>query len=97
MSRSRSAILAPADPLWLPEPQKRVIPPPGPGKREDGQPWYGSATRRDIAEDKVNMMRYSTERLAITEDHPKQRDVRRGDKWLPWHFESACDDILTPA
>ena len=89
MPRKRSAPVATLERgeiLWLPEPQERAILPPLPGKREDGQPWCGTATRRDIAEEKVNMMRYSTERIEITGEHLKQRDVRRGDKWLPWHF-----------
>jgi hypothetical protein len=71
--------------LWLPEPQERVVLGPMPGKREDGQFWFGAATRRDIAEDKVNMHAYATERLSVPEERLKQRDVRHGEKWLPWH------------
>jgi hypothetical protein len=71
--------------LWLPDPQPRAVLPPLPGKRTDGALWFEGSTRRAIAEDKVDMHRYASQRLCVPEDRLKQRDVRQGDKWLPWH------------
>jgi hypothetical protein len=72
--------------LALPSPQKRFIHPEGPGKRTDGKLWFEGPSRRNIAGDKVDMMKYSTERLKLGPDDLKPRDYRKGDRWLPWHF-----------
>jgi hypothetical protein len=68
--------------LWLPEPQERVVLGPMPGRREDGQFWFdGPRKTRKVAEDRETFYRGIT----LGPDDPKPRDVRRGDKWLPWH------------
>jgi hypothetical protein len=74
--------------LKLPPPQPRFVHPPGPGKRTDGKLWFEGPSRRGIAGDKVDMMKYSTERIRLDENDLKPRDFRKGDRWLPWHFGS---------
>lgn len=71
--------------LVLPEPQAKFVHPAGPGKRPDGLLWFEGPSRRNVAVDKVNLARMSTERLKLDGTELPMRDVRRGDKWLPWH------------
>ncbi len=71
--------------LELPKPQKRFKHPAGPGKRADGKLWFEGDTRRAIAPDKVDMMKYSVARLKLDGTELPMRDFRRGDRWLPWH------------
>ncbi len=72
--------------LWLPELQAKFVHPPGPGKREDGKLWFDGETRRAIAGDKVNLAKYSMQRLKLDGTELTMRDYRKGDRWLPWHF-----------
>ena len=70
---------------WLPEPQERWVQPPLPGKRDDGKLWFEGEPRHEIRENPENHRR---QLIDPEERHllPRPRDVRRGDKWLPWHF-----------
>ena len=74
-------------PLWLPEEQEPHFPMPGPGMREDGKLWFEGAgkAKASPADDHVDHKAQVRARPPL--DALRSRDVRRGDKWLPWHFE----------
>ena len=78
--------------LWLPEPQPRFVHPPGPGKRADGKLWFDGPSRAALTADKAELAQVATDEMAekkikFTGEKVRPRDVRRGDRWLPWHFK----------
>jgi hypothetical protein len=79
---------------WLPEPQERWQPPPLRGRREGDRLWFEGDTRKRKAQDTEEAERLGRRvalRLPPNPDAKFPRDVRRGDKCLPWHFEDSTD------
>lgn len=78
-------------PLQLPEAQEPHFPLAGPGKPENGRLWFDGGEKvraasegeeKDLAEKVYYKKRKPTDHLRL-----RPRDVRRGDRWLPWHKE----------
>lgn len=71
----------------LPPPQERAQPPPPPGRREDGKLWFdGPSKVKHSAE--VPDRPHHDRAFRSLDGRSVIRDVRRGDRWLSWHFDS---------
>ncbi len=70
----------------LPSPQERVRHNAMPGRREDGKLWFeGPGKAKHSGEGPVHS--HYDRPYRSTSGKPVTRDVRRGDRWLPWHFD----------